>query len=225
MKRRWRIARTALARRMRRWGVDLVALARPMRRWGIIAVAMVTLAGLVIGGIYYLGRDETTEPDDPWRDEVDGRQWRHIVLHHSATAGGNAERFDRFHREQRGWDELAYHFVIDNGQGGPDGLVEVGSRWASQKHGAHTGGTPGDEYNQHGIGICLVGDFTRTGPTRAQLKSLDKLVRRLMAEHDIPASRVIGHGEAPGADSACPGAAFQHYIDTALRPELAGRPR
>jgi len=195
------------------------------RRWGIVVVAVVTLVALLTGGIHYLGRDETPEVDDAWSTEAGRREWRYIVLHHSATAGGNAERFDRFHRESRGWDELAYHFVIDNGQGGPDGLVEVGPRWTSQKHGAHTGGTQGDEYNQHGIGICLVGDFTAGGPTRAQLKSLDRLLRHLMARHGISTSRVIGHGEAPGAESACPGAAFQRYIDETLRPILAGRSR
>ena len=50
------------------------------------------------------------------------RPWRYIVIHHSATASGNAAEFDREHRA-RGWDGLGYHFVIDNGVGGPDGRV------------------------------------------------------------------------------------------------------
>ncbi|MCK4602755.1 MAG: hypothetical protein KAU28_09835, partial [Phycisphaerae bacterium] len=58
--------------------------------------------------------------------EVGGyRYWRYIVIHHSATARGNAAVFDKSHR-RRGYDELGYHFVIDNGAGGPDGNVEVG---------------------------------------------------------------------------------------------------
>jgi len=192
------------------------------RRWTIVVVALVATVALVTGGVHYLARDDIPAEDDPWR--ADGRrEWRYIVLHHSATTGGNAEVFDTFHREQRGWDELAYHFVIDNGQGGPDGRVEIGSRWTKQKHGAHTGKTPGDEYNQHGIGICVVGNFMDGGPTQAQLASLDKLLRRLMADNDISASGVIGHGEAPGSDSACPGTVFQRYIADTLRPTLAGR--
>ena len=80
--------------------------------------------------------------DPAWYATSNGRQWRYIVIHHSATAGGNAQQFDVAHRQVRGFDELGYHFVIDNGNGGPDGRVEVGSRWGKQKHGAHTGGTP-----------------------------------------------------------------------------------
>ena len=96
----------------------------------------------------------------PWYVKPNGRAWRHVVIHHSASSKGNAATFDTFHRTHRGWDELGYHFVIDNGRGGPDGRVEIGPRWTKQKHGAHTGQTPDNEYNEHGIGICLVGDFT-----------------------------------------------------------------
>ncbi|MBI5725366.1 MAG: N-acetylmuramoyl-L-alanine amidase [Planctomycetes bacterium] len=132
------------------------------------------------------------------------RQWQYIVIHHSATPSGNAAAFDREHRA-RGWDELGYHFVIDNGRGGPDGKIEVGQRWLGQRQGAHTGNTPDDAYNQHGIGICLVGDFTRSKPTKAQIASLTKLVKKLMADNSIGPQNVTGHGEAPGARTSCPG--------------------
>lgn len=132
------------------------------------------------------------------------RQWSYVVIHHSATPSGNAAIFDREHRA-KGWDELGYHFVIDNGRGGPDGKIEVGSRWIEQKQGAHTGSTPDDAYNEHGIGICLVGDFSHSSPSKAQLASLAKLVRQLMAVNNIEPQNVIGHREAPGARTLCPG--------------------
>jgi len=149
-----------------------------------------------------------------------GREWRHIVIHHSATERGSAAVFDRAHRK-RGWDELGYHFVIDNGHGGPDGRIEVGSRWRSQKWGAHTGGTPGNEYNEHGIGICLVGNFQNHAPTPKQLASLRRLVGHLAAECGIPPGRIIGHRDAPNARTACPGHKLHRYIHTTLRPEVA----
>jgi len=153
-------------------------------------------------------------------DCANPRPWKHIVIHHSATAVGNAAAFDRDHRA-RGFDELGYHFVIDNGHGGRDGLVEVGPRWRLQKWGAHCGGTPGNEYNNHGIGICLVGDFTNAMPSAAQLASLRKLVLYLMDAYKIPAENVISHREAPKAHTACPGRKFHAYFVSSFRTELS----
>ncbi len=178
----------------------------------------IVLVLAAVGAVSWWLREDASE--DAWHAEPGRRTWRYIILHHSATPSGNAEQFDKYHREKNGWNSLGYHFVIDNGRGGPDGRVEVGPRWVSQTHGAHTGGTRRDEYNQHGIGICLVGDFMASDPTAAQLASMKKLVRRLMTDHGIPASNVIGHREAPGADTACPGDRFMHYIDATLRPAL-----
>jgi len=159
----------------------------------------------------------STSPD-PWQARG-YRLWRYIVVHHSATDRGNAASFDRSHR-RRGWDELGYHFVIDNGDGGPDGRIEVGSRWKKQKWGAHTGGTPNNEYNNHGIGICLVGDFCNKMPSRAQIASLERLVRRLASKYRIDPDNVIGHREGPNASTVCPGAVFLNWIGRGLRPRL-----
>ncbi|MBT3201301.1 MAG: N-acetylmuramoyl-L-alanine amidase [Phycisphaerales bacterium] len=160
-----------------------------------------------------------TPSHDPW--QVKGyRLWKYIVVHHSATARGNAASFDRSHRLERGWDELGYHFVIDNGDGGPDGRIEVGSRWTKQKWGAHTGGTPDNEYNNHGIGICLVGEFSNSMPSRAQIASLERLVRTLARKYNIDASNVIGHREAPNSSTGCPGGSFLKWVSHGLRPKL-----
>ncbi|MCP4379733.1 MAG: N-acetylmuramoyl-L-alanine amidase [bacterium] len=147
------------------------------------------------------------------------RVWKYIVVHHSATARGNAASFDQSHR-QRGWDELGYHFVIDNGKGGPDGQIEVGGRWRKQKWGAHTGGTPNNEYNNHGIGICLVGDFSSNMPSRAQIAALEQLIRKLANKYNIDPDNVIGHREGPKATTACPGGVFLNWITHNLRPRL-----
>ena len=50
-----------------------------------------------------------------WDVPQTDRQWRYVVLHHSATDSGSAAEFDKLHR-RRGWDELGYHFVITNGK-------------------------------------------------------------------------------------------------------------
>ena len=50
------------------------------------------------------------------------RQWKYVVIHHSASGTGNAETFDKLHREKRGWvNGLGYDFVIGNGNGSGNG--------------------------------------------------------------------------------------------------------
>ena len=156
-----------------------------------------------------------------WRAKGPQRKWTYIVIHHSASTSGNAKIFDRAHRG-RGWDELGYHFVLCNGNGGADGLVQVGSRWRKQKWGAHCGGTPDNEYNNHGIGICLVGTFNDKLPSRKQFAALEELVTYLAAKYDIPARNVIGHRDAPNTATSCPGDALWKYIVGTLRANVSG---
>jgi hypothetical protein len=130
------------------------------------------------------------------------RQWRFIVIHHSATVRGSAAEFDRMHRSM-GWDELGYHFVIGNGTASGDGQVEVGSRWLKQKHGAHCKVTGHPEYNDVGIGVCLVGNFNEQYPSAAQMDSLVRVVRHLMMKYDISTTRIFGHRDVKATD--CPG--------------------
>jgi N-acetyl-anhydromuramyl-L-alanine amidase AmpD len=127
--------------------------------------------------------------------------WNWIVIHHSATPSGGAKAFDRMHKE-KGWDELGYHFVIGNGTDTGDGQIEVGPRWPKQKWGAHAK-TPSNEFNNFGIGICLVGNFDTERPTRAQTQSLARLVAYLMKTYHVSADHVIGHGDTKATD--CPG--------------------
>lgn len=136
-----------------------------------------------------------------WVPHVPARQWMAIVVHHSATPAGGAARFDREHRE-KGWDELGYDFVIGNGTDTADGQIEVGSRWVKQKVGAHAK-TPDNWYNEHAIGICLVGNFDGSRPTPAQMRSLAKLVAYMMKTYRIPADHIVGHGDTKATE--CPG--------------------
>jgi len=138
------------------------------------------------------------------------KSWRAIMVHHSATREGNATLFDKWHRENNHWDGVGYDFVIGNGTNSRNGSVEVTFRWRKQVAGAHVGGTPGNWANEDGIGICLVGDFNKTSPTREQMQSLVKLTRFLQKRYKIPTSRVYGHKNTPGykGKTTCPGRHF-----------------
>jgi N-acetyl-anhydromuramyl-L-alanine amidase AmpD len=134
------------------------------------------------------------------------RQWEFIIIHHSATKMGNAEAFDASHRARGMINGLAYHFVIDNGtEGMPDGHIETGERWKTQLHGGHCRQA---YINEHGIGICLVGDFTDDQPTAKQMDALVILIRGLQEQFKIPDDNVLGHGEVIGEFSECPGKSF-----------------
>jgi len=134
------------------------------------------------------------------------RKWKYIVVHHSFTDSGNEEIFHNYHKNVRGWLGVGYHFVIGNGHGSPDGRVEVTFRWEDQIHGAHAGV---EEYNQHGIGICLVGNFERGYPTEKQMASLVSLVNYLQQRCGIPASDILLHRHIK--NTKCPGEHFPYY--------------
>ena len=133
--------------------------------------------------------------------------WKAIIIHHSATHKGNADKFDDFHKNGQKWIGIGYDFVIGNGRGSGDGLVEVTFRWREQIAGAHVGDTPGNWANEDAVGICLVGDFTKTSPTYRQMQSLVRLVRFLQQRYQIPKSRIYGHKNTPGIKkkTKCPG--------------------
>jgi hypothetical protein len=140
-------------------------------------------------------------------------RWRFIIVHNSGTRQGNARIFDYYHRNVRRMrNGLAYHFVIGNGTSSGNGEVEVGDRWRRQINGGHV---HSDYLNNISLGICLVGDFNRDQPTRAQLDSCEELVRYLrdrcgsVERHDIP---VRPHREMnpPRWPTDCPGDAFPY---------------
>jgi len=138
------------------------------------------------------------------------KRWKAIIIHHSATDSGDMAVFDDYHRNGHNWDGIGYDFVIGNGKGSGDGEVEVTYRWRDQVAGAHVGGTPENWANVDGIGICLVGDYTKTRPTYRQMQSLKQLVRFLQERYKIPTERVYGHCETPGytRGTVCPGHLF-----------------
>ena len=138
------------------------------------------------------------------------KKWTAIIIHHSATKSGNSAIFDKWHKESKHWNGVGYDFVIGNGTDSFDGQVEVTYRWKEQKTGAHCGGTPGNWANVDGIGICLVGDFSKAPPTGREMQSLVKLVRFLQSRYNIPKSRIYGHSNTPGytGGSVCPGRYF-----------------
>ena len=64
-----------------------------------------------------------------WRPAVAARNWKHIVIHHTASEGGSvavihAEHLSRKDKNGNHWKGIGYHFLIGNGTGMSDGEIE-----------------------------------------------------------------------------------------------------
>ncbi len=132
------------------------------------------------------------------------RRWKHVIMHHSGTPTGNGKIFDYYHRKIRRMENgLAYHFVIGNGSDSGDGEIEVAERWRKQLQGGHV---RSEAYNDVSIGICLVGNFQRSRPTRKQVASAIELVDHL--KNDLLSGRpdLLLHRDIQ--KTVCPGKHF-----------------
>jgi len=133
-------------------------------------------------------------------------RWKYIVVHHSATSVGSAKGMDAYHRDIRHMENgLAYHFVIGNGRGMKDGEVVVGNRWTKQLQGGHLSS---EKLNQVSIGICLVGDFNKSAPTRDQMDSLEALLEALMERCNLQSKDIKTHKQIQPNHTECPGKRF-----------------
>jgi LysM repeat protein len=133
-------------------------------------------------------------------------KWRFIVIHHSGSPQGTVKGMDEYHRKKRRMQNgLAYHFVIGNGRGIPDGQVEIGDRWRRQISGGHLAS---EKLNQKSIGICLVGNFSKTRPTSKQMYSLNALIQYLLQRCKPGAGAVKLHRQINPRPTECPGRNF-----------------
>jgi hypothetical protein len=140
-------------------------------------------------------------------------RWQLIVVHNSGTRQGNAVAFDYYHRHVRHMQNgLAYHFVIGNGTSTGNGQIEVGDRWRRQINGGHV---HSDYLNNIALGICLVGDFNRDQPTRAQLDCCEELIRYLRQrcgkiDNHYPIVKPHREVNPPRWATDCPGDVFPY---------------
>jgi len=163
-------------------------------------------------GYRYLTRSVRAEIDRVPADRRNPR-WQLIVVHNSGTRQGNAAVFDYYHRHVRHMQNgLAYHFVIGNGTSTGNGQIEVGDRWRRQINGGHV---HSDYLNNIALGICLVGDFNRDQPTRAQLDCCEELIRYLRQrcgkiDNHYPIVKPHREVNPPRWATDCPGDVFPY---------------
>lgn len=124
------------------------------------------------------------------------RRITELIVHCSATPAGRdvtAADIRRWHKEERGFADIGYHFVVRL-----DGTVECGRRLSVA--GAHCRG-----HNSRSVGVCYVGGIgsdgrpadTRTPAQRQALLDLLTALRRR-----FPGASIHGHRDF--APKACP---------------------
>jgi hypothetical protein len=142
------------------------------------------------------------------RAPVQRARWKFVIVHNSGTRQGSARVFDYYHRHVRRMrNGLAYHFVIGNGTSTRNGQIEIGERWIRQMSGGHV---HSDYMNSIGLGICLVGDFNRDQPTRAQLEACEELIKYLQERCGRMAVRPHREVNPPRWATDCPGDVFPY---------------
>ena len=146
-------------------------------------------------------------------------RWKYIIVHNSGTREGNARVFDIYHLRVRHMvNGLAYHFVIGDGHGSGDGQIEIGHRWTAQLNGGHVAS---DYLNDISLGICLVGDFNRDVPTKAQIGALEELISYLRDRVGKTQGRraiIYAHKEINPRPTDCPGDRFPYnWLHTKFR--------
>ncbi len=140
------------------------------------------------------------------------RPWRYIVLHHSASSAGSYDEIDREHRKTLGFDGCGYHFVIGNGNGSGDGVIEVARRWDTQKAGFHCRNARSHDVDEYGIGVCLVGDLDQNPPTPRQVAATRALIAYLSQRYRIDDARITTHAHLATTEESCPGRLFPNSI-------------
>ncbi|RVE76537.1 hypothetical protein OJAV_G00010940 [Oryzias javanicus] len=115
----------------------------------------------------------------------------------------NMRSMQRFHQEDRGWEDIGYSFVV-----GSDGYIYEGRGWTYR--GTHTRGR-----NSVGYGVAVIGNYTASLPSRHATRLLrDRLAQCAVDGGALAANfSVLGHRQVVNY-TTCPGDAFFAEIKT-----------
>lgn len=127
----------------------------------------------------------------------------YIVIHHTVTAeDATVQQIRQMHLDKGYWD-VGYHYLISPAKGmivGRD-INATGAHALSEKPGAKP-------MNYYGIGISLIGDYSKAPPSDKTINELAYLIKRLAAKPEMPnikisRDRIIPHYAVDY--TACPG--------------------
>ena len=125
------------------------------------------------------------------RVPVDSSRWQSIVIHQTGSTTGSAQTIAQSSRKA-GLNGLGYHFVINNGRGrgAPDGRIQVSQCWVEQKPEGNRPFSQSSILGRSAIRICLIGDFSTSGPSPTQMRQLQSLLRSIQQHCRIPSRKI-----------------------------------
>ena len=146
----------------------------------------------------------TDRPVGPNRNPMNGV--RRITIHHTGEHPGLEgvpqmevlRRIERYHREERKWCAIGYHYII-----GKDGKIYEGR--PAKYQGAHVLSA-----NEHNLGISVDGDFMRRLPNPRQLRALETFLDDRRRTYRLAKKQVFGHRDLN--QSLCPGDALYGWL-------------
>ncbi len=124
--------------------------------------------------------------DRPPKGDLHEEDVRFLLVHHTASANGHTAAevpailrgiFDFHTSAEKGWNDIAYNFLIDS----------EGGIWEG-RHGSLSGAVAGDATGgNQGFSqlVCLIGDYNVAIPSDASLASLVATLAWLAERHDI----------------------------------------
>lgn len=144
-----------------------------------------------------------TNPEG-WRvyDKELTDDYQTVVIHHSAYYArddlSTLLEVERQHRLERGWADIAYHFLV-----GMSGTIYEGRD-------IYVRGTHVENFNTGSLGVCLLGNFQEQYPTSEQLVSTQQLVN--WAAQRLELTHIAAHRHF-NPQTECPGDHLFLYID------------
>ncbi len=145
------------------------------------------------------------------RDGLQPHTIERLTVHHTASpisrvadGPGNIRSHQRFHQQDKGWPDIAYHFLVD-----PVGNIYQGRDPAF-------GGDTATNYDPNGhFLVCLEGDYDRAGVNDSQVASLALVLAWGVSTFGVDAGTLGGHRDY--ADTQCPGdSVYQLLTDGSL---------
>jgi hypothetical protein len=108
------------------------------------------------------------------------QRWNSIEVYYSKTSGGTIAQLASMSNTRPG--DVNFHFVVYNGRGGGDGLIESTQRWQQQWSCIPNGywnGNPGT------IRICVIADGQSVPATEYQIKRTAALADEICTRFNI----------------------------------------
>ena len=106
-------------------------------------------------------------------------QWAGIEVFYSQTRGGNVKELPLL-ASLSGTQAAQFHFLVCNGSGDKDGLIQTSEQWGQQSAAGQNGV----------VRICIIGDGKTTPATNSQIQRTYTLVETLSQTFNISPRQV-----------------------------------